>query len=1517
MLGWSSAIYGGIKPMITTPRQFQNLITAPRLRRSVRYRLFFFSFALVLLFVCVPPTCFAQNPPTGIHGGRPTIIPMNSFSQRKNMSDFSKADLADRVRSTNAGLLPSDEIRLIVQFRNEPLGAVVSLRTAGSRQKLARLREALSAIRTEQQRFETDVEQIDAAFHSKPAGTPTAPHTRIHRRFTIALNAMAITTARWIGEEIQKLPYVSRVSEDGLVQTCDDTSNAVIGAPDFWSAYGEGGEGIDIGFLDSGIDYLHEALGGAPFPNSKVVGGYDFVNDDADPMDDNGHGTHVAGIAAGNGPPPTNLRGVAYGARIWAFKVMDAQGVGYFSTLLAGIEKALDPDDNPETPTPIRVLNLSIGSTPTFLFIRPEDPISQAVDNAVRAGVVCVVAAGNDGPVQQSISSPGGARNALTVGASDNQDHIAPFSSLGPTNNTYSFKPDLVAPGVRTYSAQLGGGYVNHSGTSMATPHVTGAAALLIQRHPTWSPAEIKAALMESAHDIGRDIWTQGNGRVSIADAARRNVVITPASLHFGIDDLNAPAVWSSSATLTFRNDTTAVQQFSFTAEGVPPGVQVLFAPSTLTVPDHGIDSVNVSIVVDPSVPYAAVTAYHGTLLVHDNSTITRVPFGFVKSRMMRLIADETPKWFLVFDTVHSQAGMWEYPWPIKDDTLNILFPLLGSSPMLPEFNLFGGYSDGVTRIVKEHLPTDGVTVVRVNQADAKNRVSVRCLDRDGTQITSGWDQAFAYITWNGGMWGLDPYCPDWILPCPPFTEPLELKFPDFGPNVQLFLKFRVLTAQGVMYELPFALLNGLSSSVVLQNDPGQLHHITYTYSVPDSGNPIYIDPVMEYEGGEVSGSMLELRPPYQLEEYLLRNPNANFYPPYSSQYILRHPDDPRNSAYLRPGRLKISASDSIEFYRHSSPSLPVMVSAASSLTVKYGYGAPVWHGMMANASKKIHVGPLLGGTPQAYFAGPLWDYGDDSIHFDLFSGSVLKDSGSINMLYNWYYDKTVLNGRFLLNFTAGRYKIRDRWGTARAGMEFTTNLGDPNPPYVHDMRITSDGIVGDELSFGGENQVSFDVDDDAGISLAEIYFRAFGSSSWQKGNLSFSGGKYIAEVPPDSIERYVSLKFRAVDPSGNALEYVAEPAFFLHGPPPPAVPPVPALISPADSATGVPSLSHLMWIPAPRAVGYHLQASTDSGFSTLLLDTYVQKTLEKIGPLGKNKVIFWKVSSQNVSGSSNYSPPRSFTTTADTTFIVPCNLNTPWSLLSIPVQPNALSVSSIFPTAISNAYVFGGLGYSVIDTLMSGSGFWLRLANNDSLGIAGTSLEVDTIPVQAGWNLVGSISAQVSVETVMSDPPGLTTSFFFEYTGSYVRASFITPGKGYWVKIDQPGRLILVAHPTPGALGGAGIHMEATNEMPPPPPMSGGYVHSQSPKMYFLSQNYPNPFNPAAIIQYDVPTSSWITLKVYDMLGREVATLINGMESAGYKQVKFNASSLPTGVYTYRMTAGSFVQTKKMVLIK
>jgi len=383
------------------------------------------------------------------------------------------------------------------------------------------------------------------------------------KEFYNVFNGVVLELTQEEAIKIKSSEYVKEVYPNRKVQAYLQDSIPLINADDYWYLDSEGhnctltgkpcmdGEGIKIGIVDTGIDYTHPDLGGCLGAGCKVEGGYDIVNQDNDPMDDAGHGTHCAGITAGNGV----LKGVAPKAKLYAFKVLDSGGSGTWEDVVEGIERAVDPNQDGDFSDKMDIISLSLGGRGD-----PDDPVSKSIDRAVESGVVAVIAAGNSGPGAQTIGSPGTSRKAITVGATYKKsynetfqwgdtnpllDQIASFSSVGPVvwaNKTkYLMKPDIAAPGALICSARydtifpageeppyapcIDEKHVLLAGTSMAAPMVAGAAALIKQAHPSWTPEQVKYSLMGTAKDLGREPEYQGRGRLNLSMESYANIV--------------------------------------------------------------------------------------------------------------------------------------------------------------------------------------------------------------------------------------------------------------------------------------------------------------------------------------------------------------------------------------------------------------------------------------------------------------------------------------------------------------------------------------------------------------------------------------------------------------------------------------------------------------------------------------------------------------------------------------------------------------------------------------------------------------------------------------------------------------------------------------------------------------------------------------------------------------------------------------------------------------------------------
>lgn len=298
-------------------------------------------------------------------------------------------------------------------------------------------------------------------------------------------------------DALKRNPKISNVDLDIKVYAVDaelDNTWGVkrIGAGEVHSIYT--GNGINVAVIDSGIDYTHSEL------NDNYVGGYDFANNDIDPMDDNGHGTHVAGTIAAedNGE---GVVGVAPNANLYALKVLGADGSGDYSDVIAALQWCVDQG--------IQITNNSYGSSSD-----PGTAVQQAFDIAYAAGILHVAAAGNGGNPPgrgDNVIYPAKYTPVIAVAASDSNDKRANFSSTGPD-------VDLIAPGVNIKSTLPGESYDNYSGTSMASPHVAGAAAV-VWGAISGSNETVKSKLLMTAEDLGLPSDHQGNGLVRVDKA--------------------------------------------------------------------------------------------------------------------------------------------------------------------------------------------------------------------------------------------------------------------------------------------------------------------------------------------------------------------------------------------------------------------------------------------------------------------------------------------------------------------------------------------------------------------------------------------------------------------------------------------------------------------------------------------------------------------------------------------------------------------------------------------------------------------------------------------------------------------------------------------------------------------------------------------------------------------------------------------------------------------------------------
>ncbi|MHA5054862.1 S8 family peptidase [Streptomyces sp. SD15] len=576
------------------------------------------------------------------------------------------------------------------------------------------------------------------------------------------------TAARDTGERPRLKGGIAKVWLDGKVKADLADSTAQIGAPQVWAS-GNTGEGVDVAVLDTGVDTDHPDLA------DRVAATEDFVPGES-VVDGNGHGTHVASTIAGTGDASDGKeRGVAPGAKLHIGKVLSDDGYGQDSWVLAGMEWAARDQH-------AKIISMSLGGRPTD----GTDPLSMAVDTlSEETGALFTIAAGNAGPDRFSVGAPGAADAALTVGAVDGSDSLADFSSRGPRVGDGGVKPDLTAPGVdilaaRSHYAPEGSGwYQTLSGTSMATPHVAGAAALLAAEHPDWTGRQLKNALVSTTKATPQySPFEGGTGRLDIATTTAASTFAT-GSADFGFRTWPTPAGTTTEREVTYTNTAgspvTLALAVRASGAGADAGPFTLSA-SQITVPAHGTASVTVTAHFDE---IAADQVVAGFLTATDPSgaVLTRTSLGAGQEgerHQLTLKAKDRSGKPIGGTVILTAKKLWL---PVRIDesgTVDLRLPP-GSYTAWMEADLEGSHGPhslglGLMAVSDVVLDQDRTAVFDATRARQVRAVAPKPSTPDGSRIE--YYRGFADDDWSSSSrWPQASYDSIWALPTKKVAE--------------------------------------------------------------------------------------------------------------------------------------------------------------------------------------------------------------------------------------------------------------------------------------------------------------------------------------------------------------------------------------------------------------------------------------------------------------------------------------------------------------------------------------------------------------------------------------------------------------------------------------------------------------------------------------------------------------------------------------------------------------------------
>jgi len=1086
--------------------------------------------------------------------------------------------LADKDGKKTVFTVDSDgRLDLIVEFVDEPL--IVQEQTAKLQGKLS-IKVDQSSHRKRFDQFQKDVEEITRHNRMKSSGKGGAQRAKpasIHRKYSRAFSGvhLKLSSSHDI-ESIKSLPYVKNIYNNykvkvNLPEKAKKTHTDQVRQRSSYS-----GKGVTVAIIDSGIDYTHPALGGGLGEGYKVIGGYDFVNEDEDPMDDAGHGTHVAGIVAADSDI---MQGVAPDVRLVAYKVLDSSGSGEISDIIAAIERTIDPNMDGDFSDRIDVVNISLGSD----FGGPDDPASRAVDAAVAAGVVFVIAAGNSGNFGfHTIGAPSAARSAITVGASE-QNQLARFSSKGPNRGSYGVKPEVVGPGVDIMSTVLSGKYETFSGTSMAAPYVAGIAALLKERHPDEKPAQIKSLIMGSAESLNEDIMAQGAGLVNVLGALNSETTVLPSALNFGLNSKKSPH-WIVRKKIKVVNNSNKKQRYKVSAKHLPSGVKVMAFPHVFHLSPGKSKKISVFLwAKNRQVPFPQDgLAYGGLLKVKSKDDVINIPWSFVRAAEVELNFDEDFPLFFIFNKKY-----------IRDTLSANMIDLRTFSLIMPPgvYDIVSSSISNDKTHTAEQKRVKGIRKYDINFSEAVHSINMAGVDHNGTPFS-----ALSPSMYIAG-----------INMLPPKGSLLEVTM--FGSEARgelaakwLFSpvseRYKFLTGEmhvtdKLAYVVNYPPINGIHGDVnVVPNASNEFFmdkiHVQVPPNKRERGSSVFFNAVLPgftviNESGPVDSDLwsgtLYMTP--QVYDDTLK-----FSASVTAALPAPAPDSAGDPEFAPFSDLRDPESDPI-FWLQTLPFYFVdnkigSFSGAEPLATTYLSESGLTFGRLPLYGKVLSANNLEANKShimiQPIYSGPL-----DEEYLPLGGGSTISiydENGVIQSsepIGGGFYFKELLPAKYTyeLSSVEGEYIIGNKLGKATYTAHIDLSLEDATPPAFTSVRLADEsGQPIDSITQGKSASLSFSVadlhmvlDDKSPFPRTEyqpmdqnnvkLFVREWSSETWQPVVLTYIaedsvgvigadpvGHIYSADLSDLGMKGEISFMISAEDRNGNISEWMMEPGF-------------------------------------------------------------------------------------------------------------------------------------------------------------------------------------------------------------------------------------------------------------------------------------------------------------------------------------------------------------------------------------
>ncbi len=1327
---------------------------------------------------------------------------------------------------------PEEEVRIIVTFKDRPLADYRiekhSLQKTSIAVVYASLQSSHLAFRT----------ALNAVSSQMTAQLKSDYGYKITRDYYSAINGVAMQCKRGMIDRLLALPMVEYVSPDEKVEASLTQSVHQIRADIVQDSLGITGKGVLVGEIDTGIDYKNPALGDGYGPGYRVTGGYNFVKNDNDPMDDNGHGTHVAGIIGADGG--NSLRGVAPGVKFLAVKVLDENGMGLASDVIAGIEYCLDPDGNPATNDAAGIINMSLGGAPF-----PENPVDSAVDNADKAGILCVVAAGNSGyEGYGTIGSPGTSKSALTVGACDSVFHIAGFSSLGPDPVNFSIKPEVVAPGVNILSTVLNNKTASESGTSMATPHVTGTAALLKQEHPLWTPEEIKAAIINSARYLGDSVsvFAQGRGCVDALNAAETKLVVEPGVISFGFDDL-ARSVWTDTVKLKIENFHSTVQNTRISIiDGPPGGTTLTFDKTSFSLSPGEATTVSAILTVPSSVPILSTDpfAYTGKIKVTSDSDNVNVPFSFVKATTLVVSFDLPPADFLFIvnrktnttKLVYTHTGVAKYIVPVpQGDSLDLFAVLTQDSLSMRNYYLVHHRIDNPAGLTYVSMSHNEATINATNEIfyDIHNNI----IPADSNMLVQILYELKAAGKANF-IFGLN------------FGFPANLLRLYFPPSDTSFYIEKTVTASQdsnnyFLSKSVLGLHNMQDISIASGSNNLFGYYIKGSYSDPYLPNP------SNWREGIVFGlGSLDVMPEFSGYGY---GYSTNFFPNFKGNFYFNN-----------------------------------QVASHFSGNDKYHYSS-----MFFGMSYALRANDTSSAAPPILRTPDFTINEKNEAVFDQVNISSTPSGSSVQLeIYNDYNFETLEPGDTIQVEQFHHVNFPDYTTTLNSGSIF---LGHNKDRYFYDI-----------FSYGGIKQTNGvgELRDTRNLYWNVPLFKAqaFANNQAQANMQPFMPGEYWSNSSVIFVNEHAYYKFEDAKNNIDIFQILsAGHPYTILGQ---------AGQCTADFEYKIPGNSYYAEFPS-----FNLLQVSVNGKAADAVSPGQNGKIRLVLHNPNSNITSAKISLLSASG-NEIALPVSYAGANEYDADIPDSITD--GFVDVVARVEDAGGNRCKLTASPGFYFGGNAGNIKLNALLRMTTYSLDNINTANMKVGDTlnyTISYFNYGNNAARNVAVTFPATSYFKNIGPQSRTIDSVAVNDTVHVPVRLAFLGKQQTTDISTDYSPTISWTSNGT-NYMRKSDILVDIQNIV-----TSAADQNSSIPNRFELYQNYPNPFNPSTTIKYDIPKESRVKIDVYDILGREVATLVDGIMKAGSYRIIWNANRFASGVYLYRIEAGDYHEVKKLLLLK